>query len=158
MTATVEERFAIQDLYAEYCAAIDTARFYDWLDLFAGQCSYRIVPRENFAAGLPLALVLCETRDMLRDRVVALLEANEYGIHTDRHIVSGIRLRERHGDVIRVEADFAIFQSDSEGEAKLFAVGEYRDEVVLAAGVARFLSKTAIMDNFCVPHAISTPI
>lgn len=158
MTVTVEERFAIHDLYAEYAAAIDEFRLHDWLELFDEECSYRIVPRENFAAGLPLALVLCESKDMVRDRVVALLEANEFAIHTDRHLVSGIRFRGRTGDVVRVDADFAVFQSNSEGEGSVFAFGQYIDEVVLAGGRARFRSRVAVMDNSCVPHAISTPI
>lgn len=153
-----DERWAIHDLYAEYAAAIDDVRYDDWLALFDETCSYRIVPRENHDAGLPLALVLCDSKDMLRDRVVALREANEYAIHTDRHLVSGIRLRGRAGDVVRVEADYAVYHSSAEGEASLFAVGLYRDEVVFVGGRALFRSKLVIMDNSCVPHAVSTPI
>lgn len=158
MTVSIEERFAIHDLYAEYAAAIDESRLEDWLELFDETCTYRIVPRENYDAGLPLALVLCESKDMVRDRVLALRQANEYAIHVDRHIVSGIRLRGRVGDVVRVDADYAVFQSNSEGEASLFAVGQYVDEVVLVGARALFRAKTVVMDNSCVPHAISTPI
>lgn len=155
---SIEERLAVEDLYAEYTAAIDDARYEDWLALFDEPSTYRIVPRENYDAGLPLALVLCETKDMLRDRIVALREANEYAIHTDRHLLSGIRIRGRDGARLKVEADYAVYHSNSEGEASLFAVGLYRDEVLLRDGRALFSAKTVIMDNSCVPHAISTPI
>ena len=58
-----------------------------WLDLFAAECRYQIVPRENFDRGLPAALVFCDSRAMLEDRIRALREANKYNIHTDRHVI-----------------------------------------------------------------------
>lgn len=154
----IAARMAIADLYAEYAAAIDETRYDDWLALFDEECSYRIVPRENWDAGLPLSLVLCESKDMLRDRVVALREANEYPIHTDRHLISGVRVRGGDGRLVQVHADFAVFHSDSEGVASLFAVGTYIDAVLLTDHGARFRSKIAVMDNSCVPHAVTTPL
>ena len=155
---SADERFAVHDLYADYAASLDAGRFDDWLELFVEDCLYRIVPRENYAADLPLSLVLCESKDMLRDRIVALQEANEYNLHSDRHLVSSIRVRGRDGATVRVEASFAAFQIDTEGVGSLFAVGAYLDEIVFVAFQPRFRSKTVIMDNSCVPHAISTPL
>lgn len=155
---SADERFAVHDLYAEYTACLDEGRLDDWLALFVEDCLYRIVPRENYAADLPLSLVLCDSKDMLRDRVVALQEANEYNIHTDRHLVSAIRFRGRQEQSLTVEASYAVFQVDTEGVGSLFAIGVYLDEIVLVAGQPRFKSKTVIMDNSCVPHAISTPL
>lgn len=158
MMVTADERFAICDLFAEYAACLDEFRLSDWLDLFVEDCLYRIVPRENYAANLPLSLVLCDSKDMLRDRVVALQEANEYNIHIDRHVVSSIRFRARAADQVQVEASYAVYQINTEGEVSLFAVGVYLDEVVFVGGQPRFKSKTVVMDNSCVPHAISTPL
>jgi len=155
---TIEERLAIEDLYAAYASALDDNRLEDWLDLFADDCSYRIVPRDNADRGLPLALVLCESRAMLLDRVLALREANEYSIHTDRHLYSGVRVWGRSGDVAQAEASFAMFQSSGEGDTELYVVGKYRDEIQLSGRQAHFRSKTVIVDTFCVPHAVSTPI
>jgi anthranilate 1,2-dioxygenase small subunit len=81
------DRAAVCDLLAEYGALIDMAKFDEWLDLFAEECRYRIVPRENFDRGLPAALVFCDSRAMLEDRIRALREANKYNIHTDRHVI-----------------------------------------------------------------------
>lgn len=155
---SINERLAVLELYAEYAAAIDDFRLDDWLSLFTDECSYRIIPRENFDRGLPLALVLCETRDMLYDRIVALKEANEYDIHTDRHLISGIRFRGRQAQHVKVEADFSVFRCDSEGQASLYAVGRYMDKIEVTDSLIRFSDKTVVLDNFCVPHAISTPL
>jgi 3-phenylpropionate/cinnamic acid dioxygenase small subunit len=155
---TSEQRFAIYDLYAQYASTADACRFEEWLDLFSSTCSYRIIPRENYAAGLPLCLLLCESRDMLVDRIVALQQANEYSIHVDRHIISGIRIKPMQGDLLSVEADFLIGQTDSEGELSLYVMGTYHDTVCVTGERALFIDKTVIIDNGCIPHAISTPI
>lgn len=155
---TADERFAIYDLYADYANRLDDFRLDSWLELFVEDCLYRIVPRENYVANLPLSLVLCDSKDMLRDRVVALQQANEYNIHTDRHLVSSVKVKRCDDGIIFVDASFAVFQVNTEGEASLFAVGAYQDEIVFVGTEARFKSKTVIMDNSCVPHAISTPL
>ena len=80
------DRSAVCDLLAEYGALIDSAKFDEWLGLFAAECRYEIVPRENFDRGLPAALVFCDSRAMLEDRIRALREANKYNIHrSSRH-------------------------------------------------------------------------
>jgi 3-phenylpropionate/cinnamic acid dioxygenase small subunit len=155
---SAEQRFALYDLYAQYASTADACRYDDWLALFAPTCSYRIIPRENHVAGLPLCLILCESRDMLVDRIVALQQANEYAIHVDRHVITGIRVTQAHGDLLRVEADFLVGQTDSEGELSLYVMGTYQDTVQISGARALFVGKTVIVDNACIPHAISTPI
>ena len=102
------ERGAICDLLAEYGALIDMAKFDEWLGLFAEECRYQIVPRENFDRGLPAALVFCDSRAMLEDRIRALREANKYNIHTDRHVIGLPRILE---DGHTVEVSFAVYQT-----------------------------------------------
>ena len=59
------DRASLYDLFAEYGALIDASRFDEWLSLFAGECRYRIIPRENFDRGLPAALIFCDSRAVL---------------------------------------------------------------------------------------------
>jgi anthranilate 1,2-dioxygenase small subunit len=155
---TAEQRFAVYDLYAQYASTADACLYDDWLNLFLPVCSYRIIARENYAAGLPLCLMLCESRDMLIDRIVALEQANEYAIHVDRHIISGIRVTQVQGQLLSVEADFLLGQTNSEGELSLYVMGTYKDTVQISGAQAYFVDKTVIVDNGCIPHAISTPI
>ena len=63
------------------------AKFDEWLGLFAEECRYQVMPRENYDRGLPAALIFCDSRAMLEDRIRALREANKYNIHTDRHVI-----------------------------------------------------------------------
>ena len=149
------ERAEVCDLLAEYGALIDMAKFDEWLDLFAEECRYQIVPRENFDRGLPLALVFCDSRAMLEDRIRALREANKYNIHTDRHVIGLPRIFE---DELRVEAPFAVFQTDQEGETRLFATGLYRDRLEILGRGLKIRDKLILLDTFAVPTLLATPL
>jgi anthranilate 1,2-dioxygenase small subunit len=149
------DRGAICDLLAEYGALIDMAKFDEWLGLFAEECRYQIVPRENFDRGLPAALVFCDSRAMLEDRIRALREANKYNIHTDRHVIGLPRIA---GDGLMVEASFAVFQTDQEGETRLFATGLYRDRLQILGRGLKIRDKLILLDTFAVPSLLATPL
>ena len=149
------DRAAICDLLAEYGALIDMAKFDEWLGLFAEECRYQIVPRENFDRGLPAALVFCDSRAMLEDRIRALREANKYNIHTDRHVIGLPRISE---DGLAIEAPFAVFQTDQEGETRLFATGLYRDRLELSGQQLKIRDKLILLDTFAVPTLLATPL
>ncbi len=149
------DRTAVFDLLAEYGALIDTANFDEWLGLFAEECRYRIVPHENFDRGLPAALVFCDSRAMLEDRIRALREANKYNIHADRHIVGLPRILD---DGLMVEAPFAVFQTDQEGETRLFATGLYRDRLEPVGQHLKIRDKLILLDTFAVPTLLATPL
>jgi len=149
------DRAEVCDLLAEYGALIDMARFDEWLDLFAEKCRYQIVPRENFDRGLPAALVFCDSRAMLEDRIRALREANKYNIHTDRHVIGLPRIVDAG---LTVEAPFAVFQTDQEGETRLFATGLYRDRLEVFGQRLKIRDKLVLLDSFAVPTLLATPL
>ena len=150
--------FALYDLVATYGALIDAAEYDAWLALFATTCTYHIVPLENHERGLPAGLVYCDSRGMLEDRIHALREANKYNIHTDRHLIGLPRLIGAADDATLVEAPFAVYQTDQEGETRLFATGLYRDRIVVEAGGLKFRDKLVLLDTFAVPSLLATPL
>jgi 3-phenylpropionate/cinnamic acid dioxygenase small subunit len=155
---SASDRHALYDLFAAYGALIDAADFDAWLALFAATCTYHIMPQENYQQGLPAALVYCDSRGMLEDRIRALREANKYNIHTDRHLIGLPRLIGADGDAKLVEVPFAVCQTDQEGETRLFATGLYRDRVVVEAGGLKFRDKLVLLDTFAVPSLLATPL
>jgi anthranilate 1,2-dioxygenase small subunit len=146
---------AVYDLFAEYGALIDMAKFDEWLDLFAEECRYRIIPLVIFDRGLPAALVFCDSRAMLEDRIRALREANKYNIHTDRHVIGLPRILD---DGLAAEAPFAVYQTDQEGETRLFATGLYRDRLVRVGSRLKIRDKLILLDTFAVPTLLATPL
>lgn len=150
------DRAQVQDLLAEYGALLDAEQYDDWLALFAAECRYHVVPRENWQRGLPAGLIYCESRAALEDRIMALREANKYNIHSDRHLIGLPRLA--IAEAMTVEAPFAVFQTDQEGATRLFATGLYRDRLETAAGGLKIRDKLVLLDTFAVPTLLATPL
>jgi 3-phenylpropionate/cinnamic acid dioxygenase small subunit len=152
------DRHRILDLLAEYGGLLDAARYDDWLGLFADECRYLVMPRENAVAGLPAALIFCDSRAVLEDRIRALQEANKYNIHTDRHLIGLPRVATAAAGSIALEAPFTVFQTDQEGETRLFATGLYRDRLVPVGTVLKISEKLVLLDTFAVPSLHATPL
>lgn len=155
---TTGDRLAALALLAEYGGLLDQGRYDDWLDLFAAACRYRVVPRENHDSGLPLALIQCDSRAMLEDRITALRQANKYNIHTDRHLIGLPRIVGHERGRIDIEAPFAVYQTDQEGETRLFATGLYCDRLELTGGVLAIADKLVLLDTAAVPSLLATPL
>jgi anthranilate 1,2-dioxygenase small subunit len=152
------DRAAVQELLADYGGLIDLGRYDDWLALFAAECRYAVVPRENHDHGLPAALILCDSRGMLEDRIMALREANKFNIHIDRHLIGLPRLLPERDGAIDIEAPFAVYQTDQEGETRLFAAGLYRDRLQRMPAGLRIADKLVLLDTAAVPTLLATPL
>jgi anthranilate 1,2-dioxygenase small subunit len=150
------DRAAIHDLLAEYGALLDLAEYDEWLGLFAAECRYSVVSRENYDRGLPAALIFCDSRAMLDDRIRALREANKYNIHTDRHLIGLPRLTDANG--LAIEAPFTVCQTDQEGATRLFATGLYHDRLEWAGTALKIRDKLVLLDTFAIPTLLATPL
>ena len=151
-------RDAAVELLFEYVARIDADRLEEWLDLFTEDARYQVVPRENVEQDLPASVILCTNKNMLRDRIVSLREANEYNLHYCLHLVSAPRVVELGDDRVRLRATYSVFQTDLEGNSKLFAVGEYDDEIAFLDGGPLFAKKYVVLDSYCVPNLLAVPL
>ena len=157
------DRALIHDLLAEYGALLDGEKYDEWLGLFAPECRYNVMPRENYDQGLPAALIFCDSRAMLEDRIRALREANKFNIHKDRHLIGLPRIIGSLEDGLEpgdfeIEAPFAVYQTDQEGETRLFATGLYRDRLAVGQNGLKIRDKLILLDTFAVPSLLATPL
>ena len=151
-------RHAASDLMAEYGLLIDEDRLEDWVELFEETCDYKVVTRENVEQGLPNILIWCDNKDMLRDRIASYRDVNEYNLHWDRHVIGPPRFCGETAGVWTIEASYSLFQTDLEGASRLFSVGRYRIEFVMAGESARIRTATAIADTGLIPTLLASPI
>jgi len=154
----VETRLDIADLYAEYAAALDDGDLEKWPDFFTEECVYQLIPRDNYDRGLPLAVIRCESRAMLRDRVVAVRDTTMYEPRYVRHYITGIRIVEASDDVIRVRANYMVLETLADAHTRILNAGRYLDEVVREDGGLRFREKLCVYDSVLVPNTIVYPI
>jgi anthranilate 1,2-dioxygenase small subunit len=153
-----EARAAIADLLADYCHRIDDDDLEGWLDLFAEDCVYKILSRENEESKLPLELMSCLNKNKVRDRVLSLRQANIYNIHYDKHVLGAVRVLGLEDGLYRVQANYSVYQTNQDGETELFSVGTYRDRIAFAAGRPLFKEKLVIADTFGIRRLLSTPL
>jgi 3-phenylpropionate/cinnamic acid dioxygenase small subunit len=153
-----ELRSILAELYAEYQGCLNEERFEEWPDFFTEHCLYKIVPRENFERGLPLATWLCESRGYLLDRVTAIRKTSVYAPRAIRRLVSGIRLRGWQGDALAVRADYAAFETLLDDVTRVFNVGVYHDRIVFDSGRPRFKEKICVFDSVLVPNSLIFPL
>ncbi len=158
LAAPAELRLRLADFYCAYDDALDDGDFEAWPDFFTEACVYKIMPRENVERGLPLALVYCESRDMLRDRVVAIRETLLYAPRLIRRLTGNLRLREIAADGLRLTANFALFQTMLDRPSELFLCGRCHDRVVEEEGRLRFAERLCVYDSTIVPTSLIYPV
>jgi len=153
-----ELRLELEDLYADYAACLDEERFEDWPEFFTDPCVYKIVPRENFERGLPLATWLCESKGYLVDRVTAIRKTAVYAPRYVRRMVSGIRALGWTGGVLEVRASYLALETLLDELTRVFNTGQYRDKLVVEGGKLKFLEKVCIFDSLLVPNSLIYPL
>ncbi|MCL6593133.1 MAG: aromatic-ring-hydroxylating dioxygenase subunit beta [Alicyclobacillus sp.] len=151
-------REAIVDLLNEYVHCIDDDRLEEWPSYFSERCLYQIISRENFERQLPVAVMYCDSRGMLTDRIQSLREANVYEHHRYRHLLSSPRWVQECDGVWTVHTNYAVFRTTQEGDSHLYNTGKYIDRVVQENGRWVFLEKTVVFDTLRIPTLLVIPI
>ena len=158
LTVAVDLRARLADLYGAYDDVLNDGELERWPELFTEACIYKVIPRENVEQGLPVAVIYCESRNMLADRVAALRETALFAPRIARRTTTGICLRAIEDDELRLSASFAVFQSMPDQPSELFLCGNSRDRVVDADGTLRFAERLFIYDSTIVPTSLVYPL
>ncbi|HXP77133.1 MAG TPA: aromatic-ring-hydroxylating dioxygenase subunit beta [Stellaceae bacterium] len=156
--ATPEIRDEIDALYADYAEALDDNELERWPDFFVEDCLYKLVPRENWERNLPIALMLCESKGMLRDRVTAVRTTALYAPRTFRHLIGQFRLKAETPERIHVRANYVVFQTLVDDLTRIQNAGKYIDLIVRTPEGLRFQEKICVFDSVLVPNSLIYPV
>jgi anthranilate 1,2-dioxygenase small subunit len=155
-------RQLVEELLAAYVTAIDDSELERWPEFFTADCVYRIVPRENDSLNLPLAIMSCNSRAALTDRIAAYRKANLFAPHAYRHMLGLVRVRGEDKLEVGARTNYAVFRTAfdpiDDGTSEVFSVGEYRDRIIIVDGVARFREKTVVVDTCKIHTLLATPL
>lgn len=156
--AALRLRLEVEDLYYDYLACLDDNDLERWPEFFTDDCVYRVISRENYDRGLPLAVMYCRGKGMLLDRVQAIRKTSMYAPRSIRRLVSAVRPEPGEGDV-RVRANYAAFQTLVDEETQIFSVGRYVDRLVRDQdGRLRFAEKLCVYDSVVIPNSLIYPL
>ena len=150
-------RLEVENLYADYVDCLDNGPLDRWPEFFTDECVYEIVTRENIERKLPLALMRCESRGMLIDRVVAVQRTSVFSPRTLRHVVSSLRVR-ADDRAIRAAANFAVFETVIDEPTRVFVAGRYLDQLVRVGDQLRFARKQCVLDSPLILGSLIYPI
>ncbi len=151
-------RHAVEKLHARYIRVIDDDRIEEWPDLFTEPCLYRITTRENFEMGLPLAVMECNSRGMLQDRITGLRRINVYEPQRYLHMVSGLAIEPLSDGRVKARSNYMVVRTLGDGSMMLFSAGMYEDVVRLDGDSARFEERVVIQDSRRVETLIVIPL
>ncbi len=148
----------IDSLNAAYGLCLDDGRLEDWPEFFVEDCLYQVIARENVDNGLPAAVMYCDSKGMLVDRVVALRHANVFPEHFSRHLISRAMVTGSEGNTVTAEASYAVLQTRNDGETRIYNAGKYIDRLLVKDGAARLISRTCVYDTHRIATLLATPI
>lgn len=158
MTAELVLYRELEDLYARYAEYLDDGPLESWPECFTESCLYLIIPRENVERGLPLAVMRCESRDMLKDRVTAIRETMLYEPRYLRHHVTNLRVLSHIASEVQAVANFTVVEVLPEELPRILLTGRYRDRLQREDGAWRFTERHCVYDSTLVPNSIIYPI
>ena len=150
----------IDQFNARYAAALDAQRLTEWTEMFTEDAFYLVTSRENADRNLPVGLIYCEGRGMIRDRAFALDKTAMFAPRYLRHIIGNLVVlgEEPNGDV-RAQANYVVLQVlFDRPDATLHQVGVYYDVFYRAADGLKLRERRCVYDNLLVPNALCLPV
>ena len=149
---------ALNQLYAEYAAAIDSNDWDKWIALFVEDCDYRVQPRENHERGLPLSTLALLSGGMLRDCAYGIKETLFHDPYYQRHVTGAPLVEKVEDGVIVAQANYAVFRTKLSQETTVFNVGRYLDRIRITPDGLRFEQRHCIYDSEMIPNSLIYPI
>jgi len=151
-------RRQIEALHTRYIQSIDENKLEEWPNLFIETGLYKIVTRENFDQGLPLAVMECRSRGMMQDRVTGLRRINFYEPQRYLHQISGLAIEPVHDHMVKCRSNYLVIRTTGDGAMTLYSAGVYLDKVVLSGDGAKFEERIVIPDSRRIETLLVIPL
>jgi len=150
----------IKNHFYKYVQCIDDDRLEEWPEFFVQECMYRVIPRENMEGyDTAFAIIYCENKDQLNDRVNIIRNALVYSMRYDRHAVSNVCVQPSKNGTYSATANYVVCVTDMiDGTSKLFNAGKYVGELVFVKGRPKFKQLDVIMDTYSVDKHVAVPL
>ena len=152
-------RAEIEAFHAEYCYVLDNNAIEAWPDFFTEDALYRIAARENVEAALPVGLVYCEGRAMIKDRAFAIAHTAMFAPRYLLHIVSNIRVTGEGPDgSVSAEANYLVLQTLIDDDTRLHQAGRYFDRFRRADGCLKLAERHCVYDTLKIDNSLVYPV
>lgn len=152
-------RFEIEEFNTDYARVLDALDVDRWPDFFTDDGFYRVTARENYDDGLPVGLVWCDGKPMLKDRAAAVQSTMVHAPRYLRHYTSNVRVTGiEAGGVIRSESNYLVVETLMEDETRIFQAGCYLDRFVRDGDRLLLKARDCIYDSLLIPNDVVYPV
>jgi anthranilate 1,2-dioxygenase small subunit len=148
----------VERLITDYVTTIDEERYADLPDFFAEDGLYQVISKENHKRKRPFGLIYCDSRAMLRDRIMSMHKANIYEPHVYRHVTGRSTVTVGADGVLEAKTAYIVARIMHDGRQDLFSTGVYQDRIVENAGVLQFAHKIVVTDSSRVDALLVIPL
>jgi p-cumate 2,3-dioxygenase beta subunit len=150
MTAAAVDRAQVEDFLYREAALLDAWKLDEWLALLTQDARY-LVPSNDAPEGNPADTLFLVADDIarIRGRVTRLKDPQahaEFPHSRTRRLVTNVRIVERAGEELAVEANFVVYRFRRDERVGQF-VGRYRYRLRSVDGEIRIACREAILDS-----------
>lgn len=154
-----EARLDIEEFNYAYADTLDRMDVDGWVEYFTDDAFYHVVARDNFESGLPLGLIYCEGKAMMKDRAFALLNTEMFAPRYLHLSITNTRALSIDGAEIRATANYTLIETLVEETSRLQQAGRYRDVFVRSAdGGLKLKERICIYDSVMVENCLVFPV
>lgn len=151
----------IDQFNARYARLLDREALDVWIDLFNDDDAlYVVLSRENYDRNLPVGLIYCENKNMIRDRALALAETTMFAPRYLRHLigVASVTGVEPNGDV-KATANYMLAEVlFDRPDARLHQIGVYYDKFRRKDGAIKLVERKCVYDSLLIFNAMCLPV
>ena len=153
-----EARWEIEEFHYEYAALLERGDIEGWPDFFTDDAVYQVIARDNLAAGLPLGLIYCDGKGMLRDRAYALLHTEMYSPRYLQLRVSNTRVLSVDGADIKAEASYLLLETLVDEPSRVHQVGKYYDRFQRTDESLLIKERKCVYDTVVINNCLVFPV
>jgi anthranilate 1,2-dioxygenase small subunit len=153
-----EARLDIEDFNYAYAETLDAMDVDGWVEYFTDDAFYHVIARDNAESGLPLGLIYCEGKAMMKDRAYALLNTEMFAPRYLHLSITNTRALSIDGDEIRASANYTLIETLVEEPSRVQQVGKYRDVFVRNDGRLLLKERICTYDSVMIDNCLVFPV
>ena len=156
--SVLEAQYYVDQFNATYGDILDRGDYDAWVELFTEDCLYKVIPRENHDAGLPLATMALESRGMLKDRAYGITTTLFHAPYYQRHVIGVAQILNDNGSEIRATANYSVFRTKPGSVSEIYNVGRYLDVFLREGAGLKLKERVCVFDSELILNSMIYPI
>ena len=157
-TALRDARLEIEEFNYAYADTLDRFDVDGWVEYFTEDAFYHVIARDNAESGLPLGLIYCEGKAMMKDRAYALLNTEMFAPRYLHLSITNTRALKIEGDLIDAAANYTLIETLVEEPSRVQQVGKYRDIFKRTPNGLLLQERKCVFDSVMVDNCLVFPV